>query len=155
MRYIDIGAHSGMIDIVQKTMHRLDIVDERELERLQLQGDLQVEIGGVFAQFADAADAGLPLLGWCNDLALPDVLAQHQQHVLGIVFVSQVEITAAAVEVEALDAGIEVDEADGDASDADDGQAGAFAFAADETTLAGIEVERIGEDVDGVEADLL
>src|SRR5439155_789473 len=48
-----------------------------------------------------------------------------------------------------------VDEADGDAGDADDGQAGPVALALDEAALLDVDVERVGEDVDGVEADLL
>src|SRR5262245_11792227 len=55
--------------------------------------------------------------------------------------------------MEALHAGIEVDQADRDTSDADDRQAGAVAFALDEPAFLGVDVERIGENVDAVEAD--
>ena len=52
--------------------------------------------------------AGLPLLGRRDDLPPPDVLAQHQQHVAGVELVGEVEVAAAAVEVEPLDARVEV-----------------------------------------------
>ena len=90
-----------------------------------------------------------------NHLSLPDVLAQHEQYIFGIVFVSQIQIPPAALDMEALHARVEVDESDGHARDADDRQASLFALAADEAALAGVEIERIGENVDGVEADFL
>ena len=57
--------------------------------------------------------------------------------------------------MEALHARVEIDQADGDAGDADDRQAGLIAFAADELAFLDVDIERVGEDVDGVEADLL
>src|SRR5260370_1390492 len=50
---------------------------------------------------------------------------------------------------------VEVDEADRPAGDAEDGQAGPVAVALDEPAFLHVEVERVGEDTDGVEADLL
>src|SRR5271157_2548810 len=49
---------------------------------------------------------------------------------------------------------VEVGQADGHAGDADDWQAGGCAFTADQRPLPVIDVQRVGEDVDGVEADL-
>ena len=144
-----------MVHLVEEAHHAFDVVEQRQLERLQFQGDLQSQVGGVLAQLAAVADADLPLLGRRDHLPLPDVFAQHQQQVLGLVFVAQVEVSPAALQVEPLHAGIEVDQADGDASDADDRQAGPVALALDEPAFLDVEVERIGEDVDGVEADLL
>src|ERR1700722_12356590 len=57
--------------------------------------------------------------------------------------------------MKALHARIEIDQADSNASNADDRQAGLVAFALDETALPDVHVERVGENVDGVEADLL
>src|SRR5439155_21780818 len=128
---VDIGPHRRLVLIVQEAHHRLDVVDQRQLERLQLQGDLQPQVGGVFAQLGDVTDAGLPLLGRRDHLALPDVLADHQQQVFRRELVAQVQVCPASLEVEALHAGVEVDEADGDAGDTDDGQPGPLALAAD------------------------
>src|SRR5205814_90233 len=87
--------------------------------------------------------------------AFPDVLPQDQEDVAGLVLVRQVEVRPAALQVEALHAGIEVDEADGDAGDADDGKPRAVALALDEQSFLDVQVEGVGEDVDGIEADLL
>jgi len=152
VRDVDIGADGGVIDVVQEPAHRIDVIDQRQLERLQLQRDLQPQVGGVLAQLADVAHAGLPLLGRRNHLPLPDVLAQHQQHVLGIIFVGQIKVLAAALEVEALHAGVEVDQPDGDAGNADDGQPGPITLALDETAFLDGEVEGVGEDIDRIEA---
>ena len=57
--------------------------------------------------------------------------------------------------MEALHARVEVDQPDGDAGDADDRQPGLVALALDEPAFLDVDVERVGEDVDGVEADLL
>src|SRR5262245_26395123 len=57
--------------------------------------------------------------------------------------------------MKSLHARIEIDQADRDTSNADDWQAGLVALALDELAFLGVNVERIGEDVDGVEADLL
>ena len=48
VRNVDVGFDGRMIDVAQKTQHALDIIDERQPERLQLQGDLQIQICGVF-----------------------------------------------------------------------------------------------------------
>ena len=68
---------------------------------------------------------------------------------------AHIEVGTHAVEVEPLDARVEVDQADGHAGDRDDRQAGAVALVLDEAALLDAEVERVGEDVDGVETDLL
>src|SRR5262249_22258609 len=68
--------------------------------------------------------------------------------------VGQVKVGTAALQVEALDGRVEVDQPDRHAGDADDRQPGPVALALDQAPLLHVEVERIGEDVDGVEADL-
>ena len=143
-----------MIYVIEKAHHRIHIIDERELERLQFQGDLQPEVAGGLAQLADVADAGLPLLRRRDDLPLPNVFAEHQQQIASLELVTHIEIAAAAFQVEALHARVEVDQSDGHAGDADDGQSDPFALAADQPAFAGVDVERVGENVDGVEADL-
>ena len=64
------------------------------------------------------------------------------------------EILFAAVEVESLDAGIEVDQTDRHAADADNGKFQPIALPFDLQFLFDADVERIGEDIDRVEAEL-
>src|SRR5581483_2981857 len=81
------------------------------------------------------------------------VLAEHEQDVLRPEFVGEVEVRPAPGGVEPLDRRVEVDEPDGDARHADDGEPGLLALGADELALPRVGVERVGEDVDGVEPD--
>ena len=125
------------------------------MKRLELERDLQAEVLGIVPQGPDVLDADRPLIGRRDHLALPDVLAEHEQDVLRLEEVGQVEIGAHPVDVEPLHARVEVDQADGHAGDADDRQARPVAFVLDELPLSHVDVERVGEDVDRVEADLL
>src|SRR5439155_7025871 len=77
----------------------------------------------------------------------------NQQQVLRLVFISKIEVSSAALDVEALDAGVEVDEADRHACNADDGQTCLVALAFDQQPLLDVDIERIGKDVDAVETD--
>ena len=116
---------AGMADVVEEPRHAVDVVQEREVERLQLQRDLQAEAGGVLAPAPGRSSTpARPLLGRRDHLALPDVLAQHEQDVPRLERVGHVEIRPDPVDVEPLDARVEVDQADRDAGDADDRQAG-------------------------------
>src|SRR5436309_12363960 len=99
-------------------------------------------------------DRQLPLLGRRDDLLFPNVLAEDQEQVPRVEFVAKVQILLAAVVVEPLDARVEIDQADGDTGDRDDRQADPLALAADEAALLGVNVERVSEEVDRVEADL-
>ena len=68
--------------------------------------------------------------------------------------VRHVEVRPDPLGVEPPDAGVEVDQPHGDAGHAHDRQAGGVAFVLDQPLLLDVDVERIGEDVDRVEADL-
>src|SRR5262249_6028906 len=78
-----------------------------------------------------------------------------QEQVLRLIFVAKVEKRPATLEMETLDARVEIDQADGHACDAHDRQSGLVALALDEPALLDVDVQRVGEDVDGIEADLL
>ena len=97
----------------------------------------------------------MPLLGRRNDLLFPNVFAEHQKQILGFVFISQVQENSAAVEMEFLHARIEIDETDRHAGQADNRQAGLVALALDPSPLFDVDFQGIGEDIDGVETDLL
>ena len=85
---------------------------------------------------ADVLDAGCPLLGRRDHLLLPDVFAQDEQDVPRLEGTCHVEIGPDPLDVEPLDARVEVDQADRHAGDADDRQAGRVAFVLDEPLLA-------------------
>src|SRR5262249_41023547 len=123
VRDVDIRLHGRVVNLAQETKHAVHVVDERELERLQLQGDLQAQFRRMLAQAADIAGTRLPLVGRGNHLSLPDVLAQDQEQVPGLELIAQVKKGATALQVKALHGRIEVDEANGHAGHADDGQA--------------------------------
>ena len=138
-----------------KPVHRVHAVEQRQRERLEFQGDLQAQVGRVLAQVAAGGDGRLPLLGRRDHFLVPNVLAQHQEQVFRLEFVTHVEVFLAAIHMEPLHGRVKVDQPDGDARDADDGQAGAGTLVADEPPLAGVDVERVGEDVDRIETDFL
>ncbi|GBD35602.1 hypothetical protein HRbin36_00715 [bacterium HR36] len=143
-----------MVDLRQKSHHTVYIVEQGQFERFQLECDLQTEISRIVAEAAEVCDSAAPLLLRWNDFLLPNIFAQDQKDILGLVFVSQVEVGLAALEMEPLHGTIEIHQAEGDAGDADNGQTDAVAFAFDQTPFADVHIERIGEDVNGVEADL-
>ena len=109
---------------------------------------------GIFAQCLHVLDRGCPLLGGRNHFLLPDVLAQDQEHVPRLEQIGHVEIGLHSLEVEPLDAGVEVDQPDRHAGDAHDRQAGLVALVLDQSLFLDVDIERVGEDVDRVEADL-
>src|SRR5208282_843152 len=150
---IDVRLDGWMIHVVEEPDHALDVVEHGQLERLQFEGDLQVEIGRVLGQLAHVAHARPPLLGRSDYLSFPNVLAENEQQVAGLVFVREVEVRPAALQMEALDTRVEIDESKGHARHTDDGQPHPVALVLDQAPLAGAQIERIGEDVDRVEAD--
>src|SRR5262249_32747474 len=90
---------------------------------------------------------------WRNNLFLPDVLTQNEQHVLGFKEKSQVEIGAYSVQVKPLDTWIKVDQTDGDASHAHNRHLCFSAFRHHKHVLIQVEIERIGENIDRIKAD--
>ena len=125
------------------------------MKRLQLQGDLHAQLRRIVAQQPAVLDARPPLLLGRNHFLVPDVFAQHQQHVLGLVLVGQVEILLHALDMKPLHAGIEVDQPHRHAGDRDDRQLQPVALVLDQPPLADVDIERIDEDIDRVEAELL
>ncbi len=109
----------------------------------------------MFAEGLHVLDGGSPLLFGGDHFLLPDIFTQDEQDVFGLEEERHVEVGAHAIEVKSLDAGVEVDESDGDASDAHDRQAGFAALGHDQFFLVDVDIERVGEDVDRIEADFL
>src|SRR5262249_28746224 len=115
---IDIGLHCRMIDLIQESHHILNVVQERKFEWLEFERDLSPELRCVLAQFTKVLHCRLPLLGGRDDFLLPNIFAQHKQDVLGIIFVCQVQIGPAALEMKTLHSRIEINEAKRNASNA-------------------------------------
>ena len=137
MRDIDIGLQCRVIDIVDEPHHVLDVAQQGQRKRFEFQGDFESQVLSVLGQFPAVVDTGFPLLRWRDHLLVPDVLAEHQQQVVGLVLVTEVQERVAAVHVEALDGGIEIDQANGDTADRDDWQTGLVALGLDQSSLPG------------------
>ena len=153
---VAVGHHRlGQADVVEEAEHRVDRVDERQLERLELDGDPQAPVGGVGSELADGVDAELPLLGRRDHLLLPDILPEDEKEIAAAVVGGEIEVGPAAVEVEAAHRGAEVDEAERDAAQAHDRQIELAAGVGDQPPLRRGHVERIGEEIDRVEAESL
>ena len=156
MRDVAVGPHGlRQADLAEERQHRVDRVDERQPEGPELDRDLHAVVGGLAAELADGLDARPPLLGRRNHLLLPDVFTEHEQQIRAAEFGSQIDEGAAAIEVKPTDRRIEVDEPEGDAAQAHDRQVEVAAGVFDQGSLGGVDVERIGEDVDRVEAESL
>ena len=110
---------------------------------------------GVLARLADRLRRPCPRSPAREDLAVPVVLADDEQHVAGAEVGALVDVRLDPVEREALYGGVEVDEAEPDADDRADRQADLLARLLDLAALVVRQVERILEHVVGVEPDLL
>jgi hypothetical protein len=142
-------------DVVEEGEHRVDRVDEGELERLEFDGDPQAPVCCVGPELADGVDAEPPLLGRRDHLLLPDIFPENQEQIAAPVFSGEIEVGSAAVEVEAAHRGAEVDEAEGDAAQAHDRQIELAAGVGDQPALGGGHVEGVGKEVNRVEAEPL
>ncbi len=78
-----------------------------------------------YAPSAQMSGPRRPLLRRRDHLALPDVLAENQKQVVRPELTGHVQVRADPLDMKPLHARVEVDQADGHARDADDGQAGA------------------------------
>ncbi len=79
MRDVEVGLHRRMIDVRQKPPHALHVIEQRQVERLEFQGNLDPEVRGMFPQHPDVGNARGPLFRGRNHLTLPDIFTQHEQ----------------------------------------------------------------------------
>ena len=92
------------------------------MERFQLNHDIQAQISGVVSQNLAVFHSELPLF-FCGDhFLLPDVFTNHEQVILCLERGTHVEIAFAALNVEFLDRGVEIDQTNTHPHHADDGQ---------------------------------
>ncbi len=144
-----------MIRLVEESSHSLDAIEQRQGKGFELQRNLQPQRRGVVGQSAAILDARPPLLGGWYHLAVPDVLTEHEEQILRLEFVDQVEVGFRTLDVKPLHARIEIDQTHRHAADRDDRKLLPPTFMANQPPLANVDVERVGEDVDRVEADFL
>ena len=56
--------HIRLVDIVEKTPHRINRVDQRQLEGFQFKNNLEIQTLGISSQFGNIGDADRPLVLW-------------------------------------------------------------------------------------------
>ncbi len=95
----------------------------------------------------------LPLRLWRDHLALPNVIAEHQQDVVGAEASGQVDEFFGALDVVLAHRVVEVDQAGGDHDDRDDRQVVVAASFLDQRGLIRGDGAGLGENIDRVEAD--
>ena len=155
MRDIDIGSHGRMIAIVDKAYHVVYRIEQREVKRFEFEGDLHAQIRGIVSRGRDRFERELPLLGRRNYFLIPNIFPNTRSTIVSLVFVGQVEVRLHAFPVELANALVEIDQAEGDAGDRHDRQRQSVAFVLDQPPLAHIDFERVGENIDRIEADFL
>src|SRR5215203_6418734 len=152
---IGVGQEVRAIDVADETGQLMYVLDQRLGKRLQFEHDLDVLRRRVVAQLLAALDSHIPDCGAWEDLAIPEVLADHQQHILAVEVGALVNVGLGAVESEALHRGVEIDEAEADADAGADWQPDLFTGAFDQLTGGVVDIERILKNVVGIEPDLL
>ena len=116
VRDVGVGAHGRHVHLLDEAHELVDVLEQRLVERLELEHDLEALGGGVLARLAHEVDGHVPDRRPREDLAVPVVLADHEQHVAGAEERALVDVLLDAIEREALHRGVEVDEAERDAA---------------------------------------
>lgn len=94
------------------------------------------------------------MLGRGNNFLLPNILADDKKKVVTVVFITEIEEGFAAIDVEALDGRIEVNEPYGNTADAWYRKAKFVTGVFDQSTLLDRDIQWIGKNIDRIEADL-
>ena len=113
VRAVDAGLDVVQSDGVQEPHHRVDVPHERELEGQHLDGQLHPARAGVLADGAGGLDGEAPLVLGRQELVLEQVLAGNEQDVPPAGVRDEVDVPAAAVDVEAPHRRVEVVEPEG------------------------------------------
>ena len=155
VRDVGVRPHRRMVDLLDEADQLVDVLEQRFVERLELQHDLETLGARVLAGALDRPLGYVPDRLAREHLAVPVVLADDEQHVPGAEKGALVDVRLDAVEREPLDRFVEVDQAERDADHRSDRQTGLLGGALDLVALGVGEVERVLEDVVRIEADLL
>ncbi len=114
MADVNIGFDPRMSAFVHETHHCRRAVQQAEAKRFQFQGDIDFLLAGVISKAAASLEAPLPLSGRCNNFALPNILAQHQQDVSCIPGVGKVNELLAAFDMKLTNGFVEVNQSESD-----------------------------------------
>ena len=155
MADIDVGGTAGQFtSSMKRTIESISYGEERVGKAPVPRHSGKFERGGVVPKTADIFHARPPLLGRTNPSTLPDVFPEHQKDIASPILVGEVEILSDPIDTESLNAWIEIDQSDGDAADRNNRRPQLFTFGDNQAASTHINIERVGEDVNRVEADL-
>ena len=140
VRDVDVGLHVRQIHVVQKADHRVDVVDQRQRKRLQLEHDFQAQLrrpAGPTRRTASTPSCHCSAGGITSRFQMYSPITSST--FLASILVGQVEIRPHALDVKRPHAGIEVDQAHGHAGQRHDRQPQAIALVLDQPPLADVE----------------
>ena len=123
VRDVGVRPHRRVVDLLDEADELVDVLEQRLVERLELEHDLEALGARVLAGALDGRLGHVPDRLAREDLAVPVVLADHEQHVARAEEGALVDVGLDAVEREPLHRRVEVDETESDADDGADRQA--------------------------------
>ena len=151
---IQISAHSGVVNVIQKAHHLLQRIHDGKVERLKLDGDFDAQPPGVVAQLPHPFHGPLPLVAGGDDFLLPDVFSQHQQEIFGLKLIDKVQMFSGALNVEPAHGATKIRNPQGAAAHTDDGQAGLSAGILDQAPLFDVNLQGVSGNINRVKTDL-
>ena len=117
VRDVGVRAHGRMVDLVDEAGELVDVLEQRLLERLELEHDLEALRLRVLAGLLNHLLGHVPDRVVREDLAVPVVLADDEQDVAGAEERALVDVRLDPVEREPAHRRVEVDDAESDADD--------------------------------------
>jgi hypothetical protein len=155
VRDVGVRPYRRVVDLLDEAHELVHVLQQRLVERLELECDLEALRLGVLTGFLDQVLRQVPDRCAREHLAVPVVLADDEQHVAGTEIRSLVDVRLDPVEREAAYRRVEVDDPEPDAHDGTDPQPDLVARVLDQLPRRVVDVEGVLEDVVRVEADLL
>ena len=152
---VDVGARGRMIDVGEEARHAFDVVDERQVEWLELDSDFEIESARVFGELAHVFNGPLPLIFRGDHFLLPNIFAKNEQEIFAFEFVAEIEVALCTMRMEVAHGFVEIRNAE---RAADGGAYRKIVFAGrlpNQTPFFGSDLERVSENINRVEADLL
>ena len=111
VRDVGVRAHGRMVDLLDEADELMDVLEQRLVERLQLEHDLEaLRVRVLAGLLAPASFAMSQIAGAREHLAVPVVLADHEQDVPRAEERALVDVRLDAVEREAAHRRVEVDD---------------------------------------------
>ena len=118
MRDVGVRAHGGMVDLLDEAHELVHVLQERLVERLELEHDLEpLRVRRTRRLPRTICFAMSQIARTREHLAVPVVLADDEQHVAGTEVRALIDVRLDAVEREPAHRWIEVDDPERDADD--------------------------------------